>query len=70
MKMSKYEWTNVPKDENWIATDEDGVSRGHEGEPVIDHPEEWHSDQFYNYKIIGVGLFSGDWKDSLEERPK
>lgn len=67
---TKYDWSNVPLKINWIATDADGVARGHAREPVIDHPEEWSSDQYYNYPIIGKDLFNGDWKDSLEERPK
>lgn len=67
--MSKYDWSKVPAEINWIATDKDGFARGHKKEPVIDHPREWHSDQYYDYPIIGIG-YKGNWKDSLEERPK
>ena len=40
--MSKYDWTNVPKDENWIATDASGNAFGWVTEPYIEDGEpEW-----------------------------
>lgn len=66
---TKYDWSGVPSHIIWIATDADSAARGHNRKPVIDHPEEWHSDQYYNYPIIGYDLYQGNWQDSLEERP-
>ena len=72
--MIKYDWTNVPKDENWIATDEDGNAFGWVTEPYIEDGEpEWNTCESYigNHFISAENNpFKGDWRDSLEERPK
>ena len=73
--MSKYDWSNVDSDVEWIATDEDLNSWGFvtTGEPFVggEDDDEWTSRTFANScKHIGFRIFKGDWRDSLEERPK
>lgn len=71
--MSKYDWDFVPSKVNFIATDEDGTVCGYTGKPKI------YGDS--NVWLCGKGSDSvrvmdfvlshqGDWRDSLEERPK
>ena len=70
--MSKYDWTNVPSEVEWIATDSNGMKCYYSGEqPFYDTGlGEW----FVNFssKIIDYlpSEFTGYWKESLEERPK
>lgn len=71
--MSKYDWSGVPNDVQWIATDKDGVSNGFCDEPSPDGSGLWCVDE--NFTVIDlpqgfVDIFKGDWRDSLEERPK
>ena len=63
--MSKYDWSNVPKEVNWIATDSDGYAYGY-----IDKP--YNGGQYwYALKPIYIKQkCEGNWQDSLEERPK
>ena len=73
--MSKYDWSNVDSDVEWIATDEDLNSWGFvtTGKPFIggEDDDEWTSGTFaHSCKHIGFRIFNGDWHDSLEERPK
>ena len=69
--MSKYDWTNVPKEVEWIATDSNGVWCEYTREPKLSRYG-WsvsHGDNIF--KIYqGGSPFKGDWRDSLEERPK
>ena len=70
--MSKYDWTNVPKEVNWIATDSSGSVFGYEVEPEY---KEWgkfmHCTDFLYFPHKNwIEPFNGDWRDSLEERPK
>lgn len=62
--MSKYDWTNVPGYIEFITTCKDGTVKGY-CKP-IQRGETWCS----SYTINGVPPYRGDWKDSLEERPK
>lgn len=72
----KYDWSDVPKSVNWIATDSDGVICGYSKEPRIpkngkiwlcnnEYPDSW----ICNIYPFQYG-FCENWKDSLEERPK
>lgn len=73
--MSKYDWSNVPSDVNFIATDGDGWAWGWVDNPHPIGTNEWLT-------VAGNGLFceffikpesntfNGNWQDSLEERPK
>lgn len=69
--MSKYDWSNVPKEVNWIATDSDGWMSMHvlKPEPILNI--NWIDSSANGYLETTEGSpFYGDWKDSLEERPK
>ena len=70
--MSKYDWTSVPNDVNWIATDSSGSVFGYDVEPEY---KEWgkfmHCTDFLYFPHKNwIEPFNGDWRDSLEERPK
>ena len=70
--MSKYDWTNVPDEANWIATDSSGSVFGYDVEPEY---KEWgkfmHCTDFLYFPHKNrIEPFKGDWRDSLEERPK
>ena len=73
--MSKYDWTSVPKDVNWIATDEDRNSWLFPVEcskPFIggEDDDAWVCDEEFTLEHHGYNVFKGNWRDSLEERPK
>jgi hypothetical protein len=71
---TKYDWTYVPSETKFIATDEDGNAHGWTGEPVTYlEDSNWNSNEFMitTYWIPAKNNnYSEDWKDSLEERPK
>ena len=62
--MSKYDWSNVPDYIDVIATREDGTVTG------FCFPVARGSTWCSSYTISGMPPFKGDWRDSLEERPK
>lgn len=69
--MSKYDWLNVPKEVKWIATDGlGGRAFGYENKPELAGCV-WHKannmDTVFN---LNVCSYSGEFKDSLEGRPK
>lgn len=70
---TKYDWSNVPPEVNWIATDAVYTGGwGYTEEPVImPFYGTWYA-KGINNKMVGIVAqgYSGDWKDSLEERPK
>ena len=69
--MSKYDWTNVPNEVEWIATDSNGVWCEYTHEPKLSRYG-WSVDLGEHIFEIhqGGSPFKGDWRDSLEERPK
>jgi hypothetical protein len=72
--MSKYDWTNVPKEVKWIAMDKDGVFNGFYKKPeIVDYHSMWFeiptsTGDFIQLTPVVLGCFN--WMDSLEERPK
>ncbi|HEY4538143.1 MAG TPA: hypothetical protein VIG45_06790 [Erysipelothrix sp.] len=70
--MSKYDWSNVPKEVNWIATDADGWKSMHEVRPNNEFNGWVDSTDigYYMLMIPELNNYKGSWKDSLEERPK
>ena len=69
--MSKYDWTNVHKEVNWIATDSNGVWCKYTHKPKLSRYG-WsvsHGEHIFEIHQ-GGSHFKGDWRDSLEERPK
>ena len=68
--MNKYDWTNVPDEVKWIATDEDGVLCGYSSKPQK-FSRTWNT--HYTGNFVGHSFlppFKGNWRESLEERPK
>ena len=69
--MNKYDWSNVPKEVKWIATDMDGWWSTHEKEPkIIPCTNNWIDETETGYvATFPSSPFKGTWQDSLEERP-
>jgi len=69
--VSKYDWSNVPSNIMWISTDANGYAWYWTKRPEIDG-DEWIAVKSYVGDFISVdnNPYIGNWKDSLEERPK
>lgn len=72
--MSKYNWSDVPLNTKYIATDADGYAHGWSGnEPKPDEDDNgWNgSESEVTMFMINPSHnpFKGDWRDSLEQRP-
>ena len=73
--MSKYDWSNVPNEVKWIATDADDWAWGWIEKPVP-KGREWLTPAGFDgiyckfYLKPENNTFKGDWRDSLEERQK
>ena len=72
--MTKYDWSNVPKDVKWIATDEDRNSwefPADTKEPFIggEDEDQWVCESEFTLEHHGFRVYRGNWQDSLEERP-
>ncbi|UQS93196.1 hypothetical protein Brutus_00053 [Acinetobacter phage Brutus] len=72
--MSKYDWSKVPDEVNWIATDGDGVVNGFKIKPIINEKcRMWFESEDctgYYFQIEIKLMKNSDWKNSLEERLK
>lgn len=72
---TKYDWSNVPKNVKWIATDKDGWAWGWVKRPIPKDDDEWSTETgiggiHYEFYIKPENNpFKGNWQDSLEERP-
>ena len=71
--MSKYDWSNVPKEVKFIATDKDGVANGFTKEPKPYTGYGMWLTEDYDYVSLSVeylDVFDKTvWEHSLEERP-
>ena len=66
---TKYDWSNVPKNTNYIFTDQDGDVFESDFEPVnVDSG--WRGTGFCQWWFSSCDAYVGHWQDSLEERPK
>ena len=66
---TKYDWSNVPKDINWIATDSDGMKCHYKNEPK-QCLRSWHFDDEEDLgDCFFDSTYANDWKNSLEKRP-
>ncbi|EMA4466160.1 hypothetical protein ACITSI_000372 [Acinetobacter baumannii] len=70
---TKYDWSKIPDDVNWVATNENGFAWGYEGKPVSG----WlHSGFWYLGGDKGLvywpdeNPYKGEWQESLEKRPE
>lgn len=69
--MSKYDWSNIPKEVNWVSTTKDLVLNYHKFKPYYCEYTDWYISYspFGCYMIGGESNFKGAVIDSLEERP-
>lgn len=70
-KQTKYDWTNVPADINWLATYEFGdVAWGYVNQPYR-KPDSgiWHETGGEWRHRVPVAPYAGHWTQSLEKRP-
>ena len=66
---TKYDWSKVPDDVKWIATDADGSVCGYSTKPYR-FSQTWNcysSGNFVAHSFLPA--FQGNWKNSLEQRP-
>ncbi|MFW2105439.1 hypothetical protein [Acinetobacter guillouiae] len=64
--MTKYDWSNVPKEVKWIATDPGDLEIWFKDEPYLESLLGWVGDE---YSMNSPSNYKGNWQDSLEERP-
>lgn len=70
--MSKYDWSGVGYEFKFLATEMVGnnyVTWGFKLEPTKTDSLWLDNESRVKPKIIGVNIFKGDWRDSLEKRP-
>ncbi len=61
---TKYDWSDVPAEVNWIAQDQDGYVYGYSIKPYVG------AKQWYALKPTLIEQkYDGYWDDSLEQRP-
>lgn len=66
--MSKYDWSNIHKNVNWIATDKlTNTAQGYVAKPVAQF-DTWYSSSD-KYWLHLSGWTGGSWLESLEQRP-
>lgn len=65
---TKYDWSGVPFEVNFIAMDSDGETWGYSEEPRKGVFSHYLKEDTFMY-FIGNRLHKGNWQDSLEERP-
>lgn len=66
---TKYDWSEVPKQVNWIARDDDGWVCYFSKKPRLIRGQ-WLDNTEQGYlNTYSTNNFKG-WQDSLEERPK
>lgn len=68
--MLKYNWNKVPKDVLSIAMDAKGRIKGFESHYPALFSSEWTSNYCYYDLTKTIKGYEGDWKDSLELRPR
>lgn len=68
--MNKYNWADVPLEVEWIATDSDGTTVCFSSQPRCrERFGIWTPVDPLNVSLPD-NQFSGNWKESLEKRPK
>ncbi|HFG2460125.1 TPA: hypothetical protein ACGGC0_003729 [Acinetobacter baumannii] len=66
---TKYDWSEIPPEVQFMATDFDGWAFGYKSEPER-LATEFSGDLFYGVAVLPYNnIYEGDWKDSLEQRP-
>lgn len=71
---TKYDWSGVPSEVKWIATDEDGVKNGFMKKPIIcNNHKMWFENKDWTGDYVQLDfrpICDDNWQDSLEERPQ
>ena len=65
----RYDWSNIPLEYDWAATDKNGTVYAYTNKPVTNVEGEYWYDGKGSAKHIRPGSFTADWRDSLEQRP-
>lgn len=69
--MTKYDWSLVTAEVNWMATDQDGWAYGFVRQPKLrERSGFWSPVEFVISIPKKLNRFNGDWKESLEQRPE
>lgn len=77
-RKAKYDWSNVPDNVKWIATDADGIVSGFSEKPFFTKNSKlWIPNTNFDYSwVCNIEPFtyhpnndSPNWENSLEERP-
>jgi len=68
--MTRYNWDAIPNEYKWVAMDAYGYVLAFKNEPEL-HCWGWGKDNEPRLLCAGGDyILLGDWRDSLEERPK
>lgn len=64
---TKYDWSNIIKEVNWIATDYSGKAQGYVNKPVVGF-DTWITNHT-KYWLNLPGYYQEHWSKTLEKRP-
>lgn len=67
--MSKYDWADAQKEARFIFTDQDGCVFESNFEPAL-NDDGWRGTGLSSWWFSECNPFKGNWRESLEERPK
>lgn len=65
---TKYDWSTIPVEANWAATDENGLTCCYTTKPFM-WGNEWLVKELDEVVLCYRSEPKEDWKDSLEQRP-
>ncbi len=68
-KMHKYDWSTIPVEANWAATDANGLTCCYTTKPFM-WGNEWLVKELDEVVLCYRSEPKEDWQDSLEQRPK
>jgi hypothetical protein len=73
IRTTKYDWTHVDEEVEFLTTDSDGKVKGFQSSPhkfvALNNTGRWQSNSEY-YILKKIAACAGDWQQSLEARPK
>ncbi|AVZ05131.1 hypothetical protein A1C50_RS07155 [Acinetobacter baumannii] len=67
--MHKYDWSTIPVEANWAATDANGLTCCYTTKPFM-WGNEWLVKELDEVVLCYRSEPKEDWQDSLEQRPK
>jgi len=67
----RYDWSNIPPEYEWVATDKNGTVYAYKNKPFCkDHANFWIGKDSGDMFLLCAGQqITKDWRDSLEQRP-